>query len=152
MNKIQKRFIGFLICIIARVALVVLSKKLEDKYLRILGMLLILPALGFMIIYLNGYRKTGLETQGDKIWWNDLRPIHATLYFMFAYYAINKNKNSYKILLFDVIFGTVAFLMYHYTKIHLKNYFNKLKIYFLFHTYVQILSIYLILHSTYHIQ
>ena len=123
MNKIQKRFIGFLICIIARILLVVLAKKLEDKYLKILGMLLLLPALGFMVIYLNGYRKTGLETQGDKIWWNDLRPIHATLYFMFAYYAINKNKKSYKILLFDVIFGTVAFLIYHYTEDSFKKLF-----------------------------
>ena len=115
MNKIQKRFIGFFICIIARVILVIVAKNLDAKYLPYMGMLLTLPALGFTIIYLNGYRKTGLETQGDKIWWNDLRPIHAALYFMFSYYAINKNKNSYKILLFDVIFGTLAFLIYHYT-------------------------------------
>ena len=25
-------------------------------------------------------RKTGLEVFGDKIWWNNLRPIHGILY------------------------------------------------------------------------
>ena len=50
---------------------------------------------------------------GDKIWWNDLRPIHALLFFLFAYEAINYKTESYKYLLFDVILGLFAFLKFH---------------------------------------
>ena len=35
-------------------------------------------------IELGDYRKTGKEVFGSKIWWNDLRPVHASLYILFA--------------------------------------------------------------------
>ena len=123
MNQLKKRFLLFSICIFVRICLVLLAKFLPEKHLKTMGFLTLIPGLGFAIIYLFKLRKTGAEVFGNKIWWNDLRPIHATLYFMFAYYAINKNKNSYKILLFDVIFGTVAFLIYHYTEDSFKKLF-----------------------------
>ena len=42
-------------------------------------------ALGFITIYVFGWRKTGLETMGAPIWWNDLRPLHGALYGIAAY-------------------------------------------------------------------
>jgi hypothetical protein len=51
---------------------------------------------------------------GDKIWWNDLRPIHGSLYFLFAYSAIMGNSNAYQFLLVDVLFGLTRFLLFHY--------------------------------------
>ena len=115
MNAIQKRFLGFLgLCIPSRIFFVYLAKKIDRKYLPYLGYLSLLPAIGFFTIYMLDLRKTGIETQGSKIWWNNLRPVHAFLYFYFAYLAINSNINSYKILLFDVIIGLVAFLIYHF--------------------------------------
>jgi len=93
----------------------VVAIKINKKYLPYLGMLSILPAIGFIYIYLGGYRKTGGETFGQKIWWNDLRPVHAILYLTFAYLAINKSSQSYKPLLIDVLVGLLSFLIYHYT-------------------------------------
>lgn len=122
MNNTQKRFIGFGICIIVRSLFVLLAKSIDNKYLSYLGFLSLLPALGFTIIYLGKLRVKGPETFGENIWWNDLRPLHAILYFTFAYFAINKNKDSYKILLLDVILGLIAFLNYHY----INNSFSKL--------------------------
>jgi hypothetical protein len=61
-------------------------------------------------------RKTGTEVFGEKIWWNDIRPVHGLLYLLFAYLAINKNKNAWLILLFDVLFGLSMFLNNHYYK------------------------------------
>ena len=75
-----------------------------------LGLIALLPALGFLTIYLGGYRKTGDETFGQKIWWNNLRPIHSLLYFTFAYLAINQHKLAYMPLLIDVTIGILAFL------------------------------------------
>ena len=115
MKIIQKRFLGFLFaCIPARLLIAWIAKKVPNKYLPYLGLLALLPATGFLYIYLSGMRKTGGETFGQKIWWNNLRPIHSALYFIFAYLAINKNKNAYIPLLIDVIFGFVSFIVYHF--------------------------------------
>ena len=122
MNIVQKRFMGFFICIIARLGLVYLAKYIDKKKLKWLGLIALLPALGFLTIYLGGYRKTGGETFGQKIWWNNLRPIHSLLYFTFAYLAINQHKLAYMPLLIDVTIGILAFLYYHYTQ----KSFNKL--------------------------
>ena len=73
-----------------------------------------LIGIGFLLIYFSKIRNTGAEVFGDKIWWNNLRPIHAFNYLIFAYLAFTQNKNSYVPLTIDVIFGTVAFLLYHY--------------------------------------
>jgi len=76
-----------------------------------MGYLALIPAIGFMIIYLGGYRKTGPEVFGDVIWWNNLRPVHAALYFTFAYLAITGvHQHAWKILALDATIGLVAFV------------------------------------------
>jgi hypothetical protein len=52
---------------------------------------------------------------GEKIWWNNLRPIHAILYILFAISAINKKSYSWIFLLIDVILGLTMFLYHHYS-------------------------------------
>ena len=96
MNTIQKRFLLFLIgCIGLRSLFVVIAKNIDIKFLPYLGYLALLPAIGFIYIYVTDSRKTGAETFGEKIWWNDLRPVHALMYGLFAFNAINKNPNGY---------------------------------------------------------
>lgn len=111
MNNLQKRTALFLFgCIGMRLFLVYIAKNIKLEYLPIMGYLALLPAIGFAYIYLTGTRKTGAEVFGEKIWWNNLRPIHSFLYALFAYYAINKNRNSWIILFVDVIFGLSSFI------------------------------------------
>ena len=82
MNHLQKRFLMFLIgCIGVRTLFVIIAKYINTKYFKYLGYIALLPAIGFMYIYLTGSRKTGAETFGEKIWWNDLRPIHSIFIF-----------------------------------------------------------------------
>jgi len=115
MNHLQQRFLMFLIgCIGTRSLFVIIAKNINAKYLKYLGYLALLPAIGFMYIYLTGARKTGAEVFGEKIWWNDLRPIHSILYFLFAYNAIIGNKQSWIYLLVDVLLGLTSFLVHHY--------------------------------------
>ena len=114
MNNFQKRFLLFIFgCIFVRTLFVIITKNINIKYLPYLGYLAILPALGFFYIYFTDSRKTGAEVFGDKIWWNNLRPIHGILYSLFAYNAINKNPNSYIYLLIDVVLGLTSFLIFH---------------------------------------
>ena len=115
MNDLQKRFLMFLIgCIGVRSLFVIIAKYVNTQYLKYMGYLALLPAIGFIYIYLTGSRKTGAETFGEKIWWNNLRPIHSILYFLFAYNAINGNKQAWIYLLVDVLFGLISFLVHHY--------------------------------------
>ena len=115
MNSFQKRFLLFLIgCIGMRSIFVIVAKNSNAEYLKYMGYLALIPAIGFIYIYLTGSRKTGGETFGEKIWWNDLRPIHSLVYFLFAYNAIIGNKNAWLYLLFDVVFGLTSFLIFHY--------------------------------------
>ncbi len=117
MTQLQTRILLFLIgCIGVRSLFVVIAKTINRNYLKYLGYLALLPAIGFIYIYLTGSRKSGPETFGDKIWWNNLRPIHAILYLLFAYNAIIGNKEAWIYLLIDVVFGLISFLIYHYIK------------------------------------
>ena len=115
MNHLQQRMLMFLIgCIGVRSLFVIIAKYVNTQYLKYMGYLALLPAIGFIYIYLTGSRKTGPETFGEKIWWNNLRPIHSMLYFLFAYNAINGNKQAWIYLLVDVLFGLISFLIHHY--------------------------------------
>ena len=117
MNHLRERFLMFLIgCIGVRSLFVLIAKYINIKYLKYLGYLALLPAIGFIYIYVTGSRKTGAETFGEKIWWNHLRPIHAILYFLFAYNDIIGNKQSWIYLFIDVLIGLISFLIYHYVK------------------------------------
>jgi hypothetical protein len=115
MNTIQERFLLFLVgCIGTRSLLVYLAKNSSILYLKYMGFLALLPAIGFIYIFMTGTRPTGPEVFGDKIWWNKLRPIHAILYLLFSYNAIMGNKSAWQYLLVDVILGLISFLTYHF--------------------------------------
>ena len=115
MNHLQKIFLFFLIgCIGVRLLFVIIAIYINIKYLKYLGYLALLPAIGFMYIYLTRSRNTGVGAFGEKIWWNDLRPIHSILYFLFAYNAIIGNKQSWIYLLADVFIALISFLIHHY--------------------------------------
>lgn len=125
LNTIQKRFLLFLIgCIGVRTMFVYVAKTAQPKILQLLGLIALLPAFGFLYIFLSGSRKTGGEVFGNKIWWNSLRPIHGLLYALFAYFAITKNKNAWQFLAVDVIIGLIAFIFYHTFNNNLSILFN----------------------------
>lgn len=117
MENCFKRILLFMVgCIGSRIALVMMAKHVSLSYLPIMGYLALLVAFGFMYIYLNDLRKTGVEVFGDKIWWNSLRPVHALFYFLFAINAIKKHRDAWYYLLCDVIIGFVSFLYYHLSR------------------------------------
>jgi len=115
MNTVQKRFLLFLVgCIGTRSLFVYLAKNASKQILMYMGYLALLPAVGFLYIYFTGARKTGAEVFGEKIWWNNLRPLHSLLYFIFAYNAIIGNSMAWIYLLVDVVIGLISFLTFHF--------------------------------------
>lgn len=114
MNNIQKRFMLFLLgCIPTRVLFMIISLKMPIRYLPYLGVLALLPAMGFFYLFLSGTRRTGPEVFGSNIWWNPLRPVHGALYLLFAVFALQKKRTAWIFLFTDVLLGLTSFLIYH---------------------------------------
>ena len=99
-------FIG--LCIPTRLLLVHLSKE-HTQLLPYMSFVSFLIAIGFATIFMFNLRKTGLETFGEPIWWNNLRPVHASLYLLFSYMALYHPENAWYPLALDVCIGILAF-------------------------------------------
>lgn len=94
-------------CLGARVGLVLFARR----YPQLLAFPALAIATGFALIYLNGWRQTGLETFNERIWWNAWRPVHASLYLLFAVYALGPYKDqAWVALAADVLIGATLYL------------------------------------------
>lgn len=114
MDNNSKVYLFLFGCIGVRSLLALLAYKIDVKYLPYLGVFTTFVALGFLINYIFGTRKTGRESsaENNRIWWNDFRPLHALLYLLFAYYAFTKSKCAYKLLVLDVIIALIIYILY----------------------------------------
>ena len=110
-----KRAALFLVgCIGMRSLFAYIAAITPSAYLPYLGLLALLPVIGWTYILVTGGRKTGLEVDGERIWWNGLRPLHAVNYAAFAAAAIMKSRNAYLFLVWDVILGLGAWINHHF--------------------------------------
>lgn len=110
MDKVLQLFV--IGCMGSRFLLVYLAKNSSLLILKIMGLMAIMVAIVFMSIYLFNLRKIGIG--GQVIWWDSLRPFHALTYTVFAYMALlGIQEYAWKVLLIDVIFGLMAFLIHH---------------------------------------
>ena len=108
MDRSQALFLGG--CIPARLALAAAAYFAQGTWATLLGIALAAIAVGFMTIYVMGWRKTGVETQGRPIWWNHLRPVHAVFYGAAATALLmGENAASASLLLADTALGAAAF-------------------------------------------
>ena len=100
-------------CITCRAIIAYGISHAPKRFLPYIGTITMIPFIGFSYIYLNDLRKVGLETGGKEIWWNDIRPVHAAIYYVFSLMALKSNKQAYLALVFDVIVAIFVF-SYHY--------------------------------------
>jgi hypothetical protein len=115
---LKKRFSLFLFgCIPMRLALAALAYYGSKWIVNTLALVALMISIGFMVIFLGGFRTRGIETGGELIWWNAIRPIHAFLYLAFGIMVFTGMRHhAWKALLFDAIFGLSAFLYFHFVK------------------------------------
>ncbi len=100
-------------CLGARTGIAYLVKRVSSKYRLLMASLLLIPAIGFAVIYLFRLRRTGGEVFGQRIWWDKLRPFHSLMYFAAALAVYFRKKNAYLLILLDTLVGLVAFCRYH---------------------------------------
>ena len=118
-------------CIVTRVAVGLVAMKFGDVSLRIgkhtngqpptllqlLGGIYAVISVTMAVLYFTGWRTgAGPETFGGKIWWNDHRIVHATLYLLFAILALQRKKYAWTVLIVDAVYGLIVFLVHHYSK------------------------------------
>lgn len=115
---VSNKYYNFLIgCIGLRIAIAIIAKKINKKYLPYMAYIALIPALGFLSIYLGDLRNSGFEAEG-AIWWNKLRPIHAIMYILFALYAYKGESWAWIVLLMDALLGLLFWFMRYYLKIN----------------------------------
>ena len=51
---------------------------------------------------------------GGQVWWNNYRLIHGVIYILFFYLNLIKYKNTYKLLIFDLLIGLIGFVNNYY--------------------------------------
>lgn len=94
----------------------VVSKSLCQYRLWTLVFLTVI-GFGFLTIYHFGLRKTGLETGGRPIWWDQYRPLHGFLFLLSAFLLSRNHSLAYLPLLLDVILGLLVWTQ-HYQILH----------------------------------
>lgn len=103
-----------LLCIAIRTALAMWVRRASVSHLWYIGLVLLLQSFGFAYIYMYGLRKSGGETFGCPIWWNDMRPVHAIMYGTASWFALRGNGNTTStVLMVDVLMGLAAFSCFH---------------------------------------
>ena len=105
-------------CLGARLAIAAAAYYLNPKWLPIMGVLALILVFSWAYIYLFDARPFGKEVGGlgsgsQKIWWNDIRPLHAGLYLAFALMAFHKSPDAYRLIVLDTLVGLIAWL-HHY--------------------------------------
>lgn len=100
-------------CIGSRLLFTLASYYSPVWILQILGIVALIPVIGWFYIIFIGSRDTGFEIFGDKVWWKNLRPIHMILWGFFSFLAINGNRSAWIVLLVDTVIGLTSFLCYH---------------------------------------
>jgi hypothetical protein len=114
MNDLQKRILLFMgLCIPTRFLIAFIVSKLSKKYLFYTGIGLLLLVINWSYIYLFKTRKIGVETLGEKIWWDWMRPIHIGFYVMAALMCLDGNNNAYIPIVIDTIVGALSFIIHH---------------------------------------
>jgi hypothetical protein len=111
-NKILLYFIFG--CLLSRIILVLIAKYINNKYLPYMSLFTLIIGVGFIYTSIIN-KKIGFF--GSKIWWNNYRLIHSFNYILFSLAAYYKNRNSWIILLVDVLLGGLFFINKYYLNI-----------------------------------
>ena len=91
-----------------RTAITWQAKTADTDKLKAMGRIALIPAIGFMVIYVGKLRRTGAEVAGEAIWWDRLRPLHAALWGGFAVLAMRGHRDAWKVLALDTLIGAAA--------------------------------------------
>ena len=112
-NNKKILFIFFFACFPVRLLLAYIVKHLSNKALIYSGYLAIVISLLFIKSYLEYKPNLSIGAFGGKVWWENMRALHASIYLLYGLLSIKKYNKSWIVLLIDAFLGAIAF-SYHY--------------------------------------
>jgi len=106
------RIVLFLsLCITIRsIAAYLAYKYPHTPLVKILAVLYTVMGISMLYLFISNKRQNAPEG-GGVTWWNNIRPIHALLYIMFALTVFMGKNYSYMFLVADVLLGLIAFTL-----------------------------------------
>lgn len=102
-------------CIGTRSLMTYLSSNIN--ILPYIGVLYLIFSISISYIFIFGSEKADSQLQwlGEKkIWWNNLRPVHGLIWFLFSILAFTKYKYSWVVLAIDTLFGLGVWILHTY--------------------------------------
>lgn len=106
----------YILCIFVRLILtysVYYVQKMPIRYAFVL--LYLLLSIGALYQYIMKTRKVGAFH--NKVWWDSLRPVHASLFLFTSIALFYKYKYSYMFLLLDTFISVLGYIFIKPTKI-----------------------------------
>ena len=109
-TNLQKRLAMFLVfCVPIRLVWAELARR-DPRWARVA----LVPAVGLLLLYITGVRRSGPETLGEPIHWNYARPYHAALLLMATGLSLVDSSYAGIALYMDAALAAVVVLTYHY--------------------------------------
>lgn len=111
-----RALVFFLGCMVTRIGLVLLAALVDPRsiWLPVLGIVGLLGGAGLLNAYLRKGPTAPGAVFGTRAWWNNLRPVHAAMYFAFAALALARVRLAWVVLAADAAIGAAAFLGHYY--------------------------------------
>ena len=112
MSPTVRLVLFLLVCIPLRSTMAYIAYKYPvSPVTKILAILYTVFGLSMLYLFITNKRQDAPEG-GGVTWWNNLRPIHAILYLLFALSVSVGKSYSYMFLIGDVLLCLVAFTVY----------------------------------------
>lgn len=108
----KRSLVFFGACVSTRLLFAVVAAKVPLHWLPFLGALALVPAVGFMHVFLAKKNRRGAVFKGPA-WWDGLRPVHSLLYLAFAVLAMLRVREAWMLLVADVMIGVIAFTAHY---------------------------------------
>jgi hypothetical protein len=98
----------FIICLFVRSLLAYFAMNYHELILYFTT----ITGFTFWILYLFNLRQVAGEStaKGKNVWWNNLRPVHGSIYLLFSYLYYKGNEKAYLVLVLDVVLGLFVWL------------------------------------------
>jgi hypothetical protein len=100
-------------CIPARLLLVYIIYKTPIVYRKYISFVTLLISFGFFNKYIHS-NKSDKGFFGNKVWWNKYRLFHSFMFLLFSILSFNNYSESWIVLLLDVLFGIVFYIIHYY--------------------------------------
>ena len=112
-SRTQRMYLYTCVCLVLRVVLVYLVFLTKKNAIcqKLAAVISVFIGLSFLRNYCT---KKEFGFFGGKIWWKQLRLLHAFLFLLFAILVFNGYQSAYSVLIPGIVFGMMGFIQNYF--------------------------------------